>query len=133
MELRQFSTNNFFRIKRQFAKSFRAHSYEKCACKSFRIHSYEKGVFTSTIESYSYRKGGGGGGTAHSGGLSSWHRHPACVPTTTVRSTGRPKVGLSTWPSEAPTLVSFTTNHGPGITSDVLAVGEVGAYPKGTP
>jgi hypothetical protein len=40
-ELPQFAANNTFRIKRQFAKSFRVHSYEKCTSKSFRIRSYE--------------------------------------------------------------------------------------------
>jgi hypothetical protein len=39
-DLPQFAANNPFGIMRQFAKSFKAHSYEKTPRKSFRIHSY---------------------------------------------------------------------------------------------
>src|SRR6266849_596176 len=44
-KLPPFTENKPFRIRSELAKSFRAHSYEKCACKSFKAHSYKIEAF----------------------------------------------------------------------------------------
>ena len=73
----QNSTNKSFRIKCQFAKSFRTHSYEKCACKSFRIHSYKMYGFEVPSNHTLTKKGGGGIDISHQkpfAGLRTFHQ-----------------------------------------------------------
>jgi hypothetical protein len=55
----RFSISKTFRINRQFAKFFKAHSYEKTPRKSFRAHSY-KIIRLKVICNHTLAKKGGG-------------------------------------------------------------------------